>query len=143
MINIHLVRHGETDWNREGRCQGQSESQLNETGRAQAAAMQEQIRELNPTAIYVSSAVRTRQTADLLTALIDVPHQHRDDLREIHLGPWETRLWDELESAHPMEVELFRTEQHRFELAGAESFHQLQKRGVSAIEDIIAQEQNG
>lgn len=140
MMNLHLIRHGETDWNKERRVQGQSESNLNETGRAQASALQDTILALNPSAVHVSSAVRTRQTAELLTANIDVPHQFRDDLREIHLGPWETRLWDEVEAEAPLDVDNFRNQPHLFSLEGAESFQQLQDRGVSAIEAIIASE---
>ena len=81
MLNLHLIRHGETGWNREQRIQGQRESELNETGRDQARALQQTVRDLELSAVYVSSAVRTRQTADLLTEWVDLEPVFRDDLR--------------------------------------------------------------
>jgi len=144
LLTLHLIRHGETNWNRERRAQGQSESELNARGREQAAALQQKVRDLNLSAIYVSSAVRTRQTAEIATALVDLPApSFRDDLREIDLGPWETRLWDDIEQDDPDEAHLFRYHPDQFSLRGAETFLQLQQRGVSALEGIMQQERQG
>jgi len=59
-----LVRHGETDWNRQGRFQGQIDIPLNENGRAQAAAAGEFLRKVSFQRAYTSSMARPRQTAE-------------------------------------------------------------------------------
>jgi len=143
MLRLHLIRHGETGWNREKRVQGQRESELNQTGREQAGALQQTVQELALSAIYVSSAVRTRQTAEILTEGIALPQVYRDDLREISLGAWETRLWSEVEEEFPEQTNNFHHQPERFFFDGAESFADLQQRGVQAIESIVQQEVEG
>ena len=83
---IYIIRHGETDFNLEGRYQGMYlESHLTEKGRAQARAASPLYRDIPFSRIYVSSSERTRETASLLfpdrTDFI-----FRDDLRETDVG---------------------------------------------------------
>lgn len=137
-MKIHLIRHGRTDWNAEGRCQGQSESQLDEVGISQATSARGLINALSIDSMYVSPLRRTRQTADLLAADLDVPSTYLSDLREIGLGPWENRLWVDIEQEEPSAVSSFRSRPDEFYLEGAETYSQVQQRGVACIEQIIA-----
>ena len=135
-VNIHLIRHGQTNWNAEGRIQGRSESDLDDTGIAQAKNLRPLINSLGIEEMYVSTSRRTRQTAELVGADLVVPTSYHDELREINLGPWETRLWEEVNASAPVEAGTFRNKPHKFELEGAETYAMLQQRGVSAIEMI-------
>jgi len=139
-MKLHLIRHGQTNWNAEGRIQGQSESELDSTGKQQAEARRSSVEALNVDAIYSSSSLRTRQTTDILTENINLPVTYLDSLREIFLGPWETQLWEDIEPQYSDLALAFRQEPQRFDLRGAESYHALQARGVGAIESIVAQE---
>jgi probable phosphoglycerate mutase len=138
-MKLHLVRHGQTNWNAEKRVQGQSESELDTVGRQQAEDRRATIEALGIGAIYSSTSLRTRQTTDILAGNINVPVRFLDSLREIHLGPWETQLWSDLEQTDAEQVAAFKMDPQIFSLCGAESYVELQARGVSAIEGIIEQ----
>ncbi|MCP9817349.1 histidine phosphatase family protein [Synechococcus sp. GreenBA-s] len=97
-----LVRHGETDWNRQGRFQGQIDIPLNENGRAQAAAAGDFLRGVTVHRAYTSSMARPRQTAEGIlrhhpgVPLTSVPH-----LVEIGHGAWEGQLEEEIAAGWP------------------------------------------
>ena len=132
-MEVHLIRHGETDWNRERRVQGQSDSRLNEAGEQQARELAQRIAAIEFDAFYCSSSLRTRQTAALLFPEHQARIEYLDSLREIFLGPWEGRLHADLEAADPESFQHFWEEPHLFEVEGAETFYQLQKRGINAL----------
>lgn len=138
-MELHLFRHGQTDWNAERRVQGQSESQLDATGRQQARDLGERIRHLDFAKIYCSSSERTRQTADLAFAHADFDVTYLDSLREIHMGPWEGRLYDDIAREEPGSFQHFWHEPHLYDVKGAETFAQLQNRAMTAINEIAEQ----
>ena len=67
MTTLLLVRHGETDWNRDGRWQGGSNTSLNELGREQARSLADQL-DGNIDVVYSSDLSRPRETADIVAA---------------------------------------------------------------------------
>ena len=89
---VWFLRHGETEWNAEGRVQGQTESVLSDRGinhALQQAKLMAPILEMNPPCI-VSPLKRTRQTADI--ALGGRAYQTDDRLKEVFAGDWEGHL---------------------------------------------------
>lgn len=137
-MQLHLFRHGQTNWNAERRVQGQSESQLDALGIEQAQRLGERIRDLDFQHVYCSSSERTRQTAEHAFARRSLPITYLDSLREIHMGPWEGQLYAEIEAAEPDSFRHFWHEPHLFSVPGAESFFELQTRALNAIADIAA-----
>ena len=95
-MRIHLIRHGQTHWNKERRVQGQSESTLCEEGRQQATALRSVMDQLAIAKVYCSSSIRTRETAEILFGDREVDTEYRDALREIMMGPWEGFLQAEM-----------------------------------------------
>lgn len=139
---IHLIRHGETNWNRERRAQGQQESVLTETGRIQARSLAATLSELDIHEVYCSSSVRTRETAAIAFAERGLPTVYCDLLREIHMGPWEGRLYDELRHDYPEQYHAFWNKPDDFRLAGAETLEQLQCRAMSRLNRILDESQS-
>ncbi len=88
MTTILLARHAETDWNRAGIWQGWADPPLNETGRAQARALAEQLRDMPFDAVYASDLARARETAELVAAPHNLPVTTDPGLREIDIGSW-------------------------------------------------------
>ena len=88
MPTLLCVRHGETDANRAGRWQGHDDQPLNATGRAQAERAAPELARLRIDAIVASDLARARESAAPLAALLGLPVEEREDLREIDVGSW-------------------------------------------------------
>jgi broad specificity phosphatase PhoE len=101
MTTLLLARHGETDWNREGRWQGWADPPLNDTGRAQARELAEQLRSTPFDAVYSSDLARARETAEIVAAPHGVPVVADAGLREIDVGSWSGLTRAELEERFP------------------------------------------
>lgn len=97
MTTLLLARHGETDWNRDGRWQGWGDPPLNELGREQAATLAEQLRDTPFDAVYSSDLKRAHQTAVIVAAPHDVPVVVDPQLREIDIGSWSGLTKSEIE----------------------------------------------
>jgi probable phosphoglycerate mutase len=108
-VTLYFVRHGETDWNREGRYQGQRDVPLNATGRSQAGrngrALAAALGNAAASLDYVASPLmRARETMEILRGeLALAPRDYRSDdrLRELDYGHWEGRLWEDLPHLDP------------------------------------------
>ncbi len=101
MTTVLLARHGETDWNREGRWQGWADPPLNSTGREQAAVLARQLRETPFDAVYSSDLRRAHETAELVAAPHGVPVITEPGLREIDVGSWSGLTRDEIAERFP------------------------------------------
>ncbi len=137
MTTLHFIRHGETDWNAEGRIQGQKESVLSEQGRRQAADLRQRLRHCNFDRIYSSTSQRARQTAEIAFGHLPGQVTFLDSLREIYLARWEGYLYAEIEASDPEAIFAFRNTPHEFNVEGAETFHDLQQRALTAVANII------
>ena len=89
MATLLLVRHGETDWNAEGRLQGHTDRPLNDYGRRQARTLAEQLAAEQVDAIYASDLARARETAEIVGEQLHLPVVLDPDLREKDWGNWE------------------------------------------------------
>ena len=92
MNDIYLIRHGETEWNAQGRFQGRLDSVLTNTGVKQAEAIGRRLAglDLSFDAFITSPLGRTRQTAAIIAGLARLPAVQCDDLlAEVSLGSWD------------------------------------------------------
>lgn len=86
LTHFLLIRHGETDWNKEKRCQGGTDIPLNETGRLQAEKISKQLKKGDYSALYTSDLKRARQTAEVLNETLSLSIQTAKELRELNHG---------------------------------------------------------
>ena len=105
---VYLIRHGQTDWNAEGRLQGQADTDINALGRSQADGNGRRLRELiaEPGAFdFVASPLRrTRETMERVRRSMGLPAEgYRTDarLKEVHFGDWQGSTFAELEAREP------------------------------------------
>lgn len=136
---IYYVRHGETDWNAEGRLQGHQDILLNARGRMQAARCGDILRDLfaregrDPAALdYVSSPLgRARQTMELARPALGLDAQdYRIEPRliEICFGQWEGFTIAQLHSRDPEGVSLREHDKWHFVAPGGESYETVARR---------------
>ena len=97
----YLVRHGESEWNREGRIQGHADAPLNELGRRQVDLLSKRMAEESIDAAYSSDLSRAVDTAIGVLEERDVPLTTDLDLREFSYGSWEGLTLQEVEAQDP------------------------------------------
>jgi probable phosphoglycerate mutase len=132
---LFLFRHGETDWNRDGRLQGHVDTALNATGLAQAEALARQLCEHRLDAVVSSDLTRALTTARIVAAACGVPLLVDDGLRETNIGEAEGLLWVEVKARFG---EL--TERWHFDpqaaFPGGETGHATLTRGLAALRRV-------
>jgi broad specificity phosphatase PhoE len=138
MTRLVLIRHGETDWNVEGRYQGQADPPLNDKGWAQARQLAQELQGVGIDVLYTSPLRRARQTAEILAEEQEIPLHVEPRLVEIHQGDWQTRLRAEIENLYPHLFHRWQTEPWEVTPPQGEHLSQVQKRVGAAVEEILA-----
>lgn len=133
MIRILLVRHGQTDWNNDGRMQGSTDIPLNDEGRAQGRITGGFIRQQSPGQAYVSTLQRTQQTYEEFGLALQP--QVRADLIERNLGVWEGQRGKDVRAQYAEEFAAWRRGEYTPE--GGETHQELMDRVTGAFFDIV------
>ncbi|HEX5088940.1 MAG TPA: histidine phosphatase family protein [Nocardioides sp.] len=107
MVDLILLRHGRTDWNAARRIQGQSDSQLDPLGHAQAEAVAPVLAALAPDVLWASDSDRARDTASYVAAACGLTPRFDQRLREYSLGHREGLYHHEFEAEAPEEYAEF------------------------------------
>ncbi len=138
--HLFLVRHGETDFNRQGIVQGRGvNSPLNETGLAQAAMLAKRFAADPVDVIYSSPLRRALQTAQCVAQAIGFDEIPTDpDLEEMSWGVFEGQSQsEELSSAFEEMKQRWHDGEHDYAVENGETLRQVQSRGVAAIDRIV------
>jgi probable phosphoglycerate mutase len=134
-----LVRHGETDWNREGRFQGQIDIPLNTTGRSQAEAAGRFLAPVTINRAYTSCMARPRQTAEaILASHPGVPLTSSTGLVEIGHGLWEGRLEQEIAEGWPQLLADWKRAPQTVQMPEGETLQQVWDRSLATWARIAA-----
>jgi probable phosphoglycerate mutase len=136
---LFFLRHGETDWNAEGRLQGQKDIDLNALGRRQAVQAGRRLKkilfsrrvDLATLSFQASPLARTRQTMLLARAELGLPAEGvrlDDRLKEFTFGRWEGKTWPEVCVEDPEGAAARDRDKWRFRPPGGESYADLEQR---------------
>jgi broad specificity phosphatase PhoE len=136
---IVMVRHGETDWNRERRFQGRADQPLNEAGRGQALELAELLRGEPVSAVYTSPLRRARETAEILAVDFGLRPQPLDALLEIDVGAWEGLTIDEVRASYPGRAD----EDWRSGWDEGETYDELSRRVLPALVELGTKHEGG
>ena len=134
---IILVRHGETDWNKEGRFQGQIDIPLNETGKNQAQKASNFLKSIDFNKAYSSSMSRPLETAKIILGKkSNLSILKIDELSEISHGLWEGKLEKEIKTTWPEMLHKWHQEPENVIMPEGESIEDVSKRSLNAWQNI-------
>lgn len=91
-MKITILRHGETNWNKEGKIQGSVEVELSKQGELQIREISKVIKDMDIDKVYVSPLIRTVQTAKIITQECNLEYEIEDRLKERNFGELEGTL---------------------------------------------------
>lgn len=144
MTTLILVRHGESEWNRAGRIQGQVNSPLTDLGINQAKAIRDYLSGIllnQELEIYTSPLDRALQTAEIIAQGIDYPSRKiiiEERLNDFNLGEISgTFGWDKVAEIFPEQAQLRLQDPMRFHPSGGESGAEFEARLRSLLEDLM------
>lgn len=141
MTTFYIIRHGQTDWNLEGRWQGKADIPLNNTGREQAQRLAGHLhrRRIRFDAIYSSDLLRAWETATLIADRLDVTLAPLPALQEIDVGAWSGLTRDEVVSRFHDLWERLHSGEDIPRGGDGETFGQLYDRVVGAVERLTSE----
>jgi broad specificity phosphatase PhoE len=133
-----LVRHGETDWNRDGRFQGQIDIPLNAKGVSQAQAARAFLAPMTIHRAYTSTMARPRQTAEVILAdHPGVPLTSTPGLKEIGHGLWEGRLEQDIAATWPALLADWKRAPQTVRMPEGETLQQVWDRSLATWHTIV------
>jgi len=141
LLTLVLIRHGETDWNREGRVMGWSPVPLNDAGRKQIEQLAARLKGIRMEALYASPVQRTIESATILGAALNLSPIPDDRWIETKITGWEGKLWSELEG-HPIR-ERYYAAPTETRLPDGEMFAEVQERVAAAAAELEQRHRDG
>lgn len=141
-MKLYIMRHGETDWNKERRLQGQADIPLNAFGRQLAAETALGMQEFNFDLVYTSPLGRARETAEIVMNSREIPIIIDERLKEMSFGPYEGKCCSEENWEIPdPEFENFFVAPDRYQPpAGGDSFPDVLARVSAFLTELLAKE---
>ena len=134
---IILVRHGETDWNKQGRFQGQIDIPLNQNGKEQAKAARNFLKNILIQKAFSSSLSRPRETAHIiLKEHPGIEISLKDKLKEIGHGKWEGKLESEIKSDWPDLLQAWKISPEKVQMPDGENIKEVSTRSIKGWIEI-------
>ncbi len=142
MPKLYLLRHGQTDWNLEGRYQGQTDIPLNDTGKEQAEFVSKQLENEKISAVYSSDLSRARETAKAVAKKHNLEVIEIPELKEINQGTWEGMLYEDIKKKYAKELKERKIDPMNIAPPGGETVREFKKRILSGFNSIIEKHNN-
>lgn len=132
-----LVRHGETDWNKESRFQGNQDIALNKKGEAQAQKLADRLADEKIDLIYSSNLGRAHTTAKIIAQEHNLEVGVRANLQEIDFGVWEGLTFAEINEQYSKEFSAWKDNPNEMKPKDGESLKEVEKRAVKAMNELL------
>jgi broad specificity phosphatase PhoE len=143
-MKLILIRHGETEWNKQRRIQGcRSDTRLSPKGLEQADRLAAALRKERIDAIYASPMKRASETAQIIAEACKLPVHVFNELREIDAGELDGMFERELTGPYETAWKEFRNGNASTPLPGGESLQDLQKRTSWAVDRMLEKHIDG
>lgn len=137
MLKLYITRHGETEWNVQGRMQGWKNSNLTPKGVKNAEALGKRLESVPFKVIYSSSSQRAIHTSELIRGNRKIEIITDENLREINLGCWEGKAKEEFSQEDKEGLEAFWNRPHQYKAQSGEDFHQVRIRIEAVLKKIL------
>ncbi|MBE7722824.1 MAG: histidine phosphatase family protein [Lacrimispora celerecrescens] len=136
-MKIYLIRHGQTDWNIQGRIQGSHDIPLNEAGQRQAEQVAKGMDSRRVSRVFSSTLTRAVETAEKIGSRQKAEICSMPQLIEVEFGKWEGMTWEEIMEAYPKEYRLWALNPDEVAPPGGETQDQVISRCAHAIKEIL------
>ncbi|MGH7396347.1 MAG: histidine phosphatase family protein [Candidatus Rokuibacteriota bacterium] len=135
-MRMLLLRHAETDWNRDRRFQGWRDSPLSATGRGQAESAARLLAASPVAAVWSSPLGRARETAAIIAAPHKLPVRQAEAFKEMGFGDWEGLTRDEVQARFPGSLRAWAETPHEAAWPGAEPLAAVRARALAGLEEV-------
>ncbi|HKZ54971.1 MAG TPA: histidine phosphatase family protein [Anaerolineales bacterium] len=143
MTSLLLLRHGVTQWNQEGRYQGQADPPLDEDGRREAGEVAARLQSMQIDAVHSSDLRRAVETARIIAERLRREVKIERRLREVHQGSWEGLLVEDIPARYPLEWAAILRDPLHARPPGGESLVEVAQRVGDALDEIAGAHPSG
>jgi phosphoserine phosphatase len=143
LLELVIVRHGETAWNAEDRFRGRVNIELSERGLQQVERLADYLGSKKIEAVYCSPLRRAVQTAEAIARRQKVAVQPTEKLTDLDFGEWEGVTRQEVKSRYGDLYEKWLDRPDLAQVPGGESLEDARKRSLSAVDDIMEKHKSG
>jgi broad specificity phosphatase PhoE len=143
MATLYLVRHGQTDWNKEKIFRGRADVPLNDYGREEAEALSRYLQDVRFDACYSSPLGRARETAEIVARPHSLDVQIDDGLIDVDYGEWQGSAEARVQEQYPETYQRWIERPHHMKFPGGESLSAVRKRALASLEVIRAGHPDG
>ncbi|MGL4791007.1 MAG: histidine phosphatase family protein [Anaerotignaceae bacterium] len=142
MIRLYLIRHGETDWNKEGRFQGWTDIELSQEGTRQAELLGERFKNIHIDELYSSPLKRAVDTAKPIANATGLEIKTNEKFKEINFGTWEGMTAVEIAKEYGGAFEDFINKPETCTFPGDTSFELVTQRLKEGMAEILGDKDN-
>jgi len=138
-MKLYLVRHGQTDMNKEKLYYGWTDCPINDVGRKQAETLHQYFKNIHCHKVITSDLKRSIETAEIITKGQNVVLEKRQAFRELNFGLWEGKHYKVLQKEYPDAFEQWGRDWKSFCMPEGEAFFTFYERIRKELENVIQQ----
>ena len=138
MLEIILVRHGETEWNIEEIFRGRIDIGLNETGVKQAELLAKYLSDITIDAVYSSPLRRALKTAEMIASHHKLEVEIAPGLIDFDYGKWQGLPHQEVKHRYKQLYAEWMENPHRIKMPDGENLNEVRERALAVVDEVVA-----